>query len=269
MGWCSTCSPTTRPNCPSSHSAHTPTAEEIGALVVDEAVGQYEKKSENFPGGLDTAKEIERDVMLQILDQRWRDHLSDMDYLRDGIHLRQVAQQDPLTAWQKEGYLMFEHLLEAVDIDYVRYITHVEATAAPAIEESTLDEGLEGALTNVEAVATELPAHANAVPSAPTNTSHEKLGRNDPCWCGSKSQVQAVSWPTLRQKTPYVSPWSPWKSSRPGGSAAREYLKIDASRARHALLYELAADPNLWDDQDNAREVTTELGRLTNDLDSV
>jgi peptide chain release factor 2 len=50
--------------------------------------------------------------------------------------------------------------------------------------------------------------------------------------------------------------------------AAREYLKIDASRARHALLYELAADPNLWDDQDNAREVTTELGRLTNDLDA-
>ncbi|MGC1237757.1 MAG: peptide chain release factor 2 [Acidimicrobiales bacterium] len=50
--------------------------------------------------------------------------------------------------------------------------------------------------------------------------------------------------------------------------AAREYLKIDASRARHALLYELAADPNLWDDQDNAREVTTELGRLSNDLDA-
>jgi peptide chain release factor 2 len=50
--------------------------------------------------------------------------------------------------------------------------------------------------------------------------------------------------------------------------AAREYLKIDASRARHALLNELAADPNLWDDQDHAREVTTELGRLTNDLES-
>jgi peptide chain release factor 2 len=49
--------------------------------------------------------------------------------------------------------------------------------------------------------------------------------------------------------------------------AAREYLKIDASRARHALLTDLAADPNLWDDQDNAREVTTELGRLTNDLE--
>jgi peptide chain release factor 2 len=50
--------------------------------------------------------------------------------------------------------------------------------------------------------------------------------------------------------------------------AARDYLKMDASRTRHALLSELAADPNLWDDQDNARDVTTELGRLSNDLDS-
>jgi len=50
-------------------------------------------------------------------------------------------------------------------------------------------------------------------------------------------------------------------------SAAREYLKIDASRERHALLGELVADPNLWDDQDRAREVTTELGRLSNDLE--
>jgi len=52
-------------------------------------------------------------------------------YLRDGIHLRQIANTDPLTAWQKEGYLMFEHLLEAVDSDYVRYITHVEAQFEP------------------------------------------------------------------------------------------------------------------------------------------
>src|SRR5271170_7778155 len=125
-----------------------------------------------------------------------------MDYLRDGIHLRQVAQQDPLTAWQKEGYLMFEHLLEAVDIDYVRYITHVEATAAPS-ESSDDDEGLEGALTNANQVApgaTELPAHDSPKAAAPSATSaiasggratsgpapqREKLGRNDVCWCGS------------------------------------------------------------------------------------
>jgi preprotein translocase subunit SecA len=176
-------------------------ADEIVGLVVDEAVGQYEKKSENYPGGLDTAKDIERDVMLQILDQRWREHLSDMDYLRDGIHLRQVAQQDPLTAWQKEGYLMFEHLLESVDIDYVRYITHVEASALEEAEaeNDAADEGLEGALTNANQLApgaTELPAHpaAAAVTSSAATTSapkqHDKLGRNDPCWCGSKRKFK-------------------------------------------------------------------------------
>ena len=159
-------------------------ADDVAGLVVDEAVGLYEKKSENFVGGLDTAKEIERDVMLQILDQRWRDHLSDMDYLRDGIHLRQVAQQDPLTAWQKEGYLMFEHLLEAVDLDYVRYITHVEATVEPV--ETTGDDGLQGAVTNVNEVApgaAELPVHE--APKKHNPKDGDKPGRNDPCWCGS------------------------------------------------------------------------------------
>jgi preprotein translocase subunit SecA len=171
--------------------------DEIIGLVVDEAAGQYEKKSENFPGGLDTAKDIERDVMLQILDQRWREHLSDMDYLRDGIHLRQVAQQDPLTAWQKEGYLMFEGLLASVDNDYVRYITHVEATPEEeaVIEAGMTDDGLEGALTNANQLApgaTELPAaKASTSPSvAAAPKQHEKLGRNDPCWCGSKRKFK-------------------------------------------------------------------------------
>jgi len=172
--------------------------DEVVGLVVDEAIAQYEEKAEKLPGGLDTAKEIERDVMLQILDQRWRDHLSEMDYLRDGIHLRQVAQQDPLTAWQKEGYLMFEHLLEAVDDDYVRYITHVEATAAAL--EGDDDEGLEGAITNADQVApgaTELPSHAalasaagTAVAAAKPAAPREKLGKNDPCWCGSKRKFR-------------------------------------------------------------------------------
>ncbi|MGA7835516.1 MAG: preprotein translocase subunit SecA [Acidimicrobiales bacterium] len=170
-------------------------ADEIAALVIDEAIGKYEKKSENYPGGLDTAKDIERDVMLQILDQRWREHLSDMDYLRDGIHLRQVAQQDPLTAWQKEGYLMFEHLLESVDIDYVRYVTHVEATALEEAEaeDELVDDGLQGALTNVNQVApgaTELPEHRTSSAASPAPKQHEKLGRNDPCWCGSKRKFK-------------------------------------------------------------------------------
>ena len=80
---------------------------------------------------------------------------------------------------------MFEHLLEAVDIDYVRYITHVEALPVPN-EGDDVDQGLEGALTNVDAVApgaTELPAHD--VVKTPAATHNDKIGRNDPCWCGS------------------------------------------------------------------------------------
>ncbi len=160
--------------------------DDILGVVIDEAVGQYEKKSEEYPGGLDTAKEIERDVMLQILDQRWRDHLSDMDYLRDGIHLRQIAQTDPLSAWQKEGYLMFEALLGNIDADFVRYITHVEATALESLEEAEADEGLEGAVTNANIVApgaTELPVHGAA--KKPLPKQGDKIGRNEPCWCGS------------------------------------------------------------------------------------
>jgi preprotein translocase subunit SecA len=168
--------------------------DEIVALAVDDALSLYEEKCENFPGGIDMAKEIERDVMLQLLDQRWREHLSDMDYLRDGIHWRQVAQQDPLSAWQKEGYVMFEHLLNEVDKDFVRYITHVEATE-PALEESNSDDGLENAVTNAEIVApgaAGLVAHDGlAVQDGPKtatkqiNKERDKIGRNDPCWCGS------------------------------------------------------------------------------------
>ncbi|MGH9020986.1 MAG: preprotein translocase subunit SecA [Acidimicrobiales bacterium] len=159
--------------------------EDVVAVVVDDALGLYEAKCEAYVGGLDTAVDIERDVMLQILDQRWREHLSEMDYLRDGIHLRQVAQQDPLSAWQREGYIKFEEMLGFVDRDYVRYITHVEAIVEPAVVDD--DDGLEGASTNAELVApggVELPRQTRTV-KAPLKKQGDKIGRNEPCWCGS------------------------------------------------------------------------------------
>ncbi len=182
--------------------------------------------------------------------------------MRDGIHLRQTAQQDPLNAWQKEGYLMFEHLLEAVDSDYVRYITHVEATAA--VEESVEDEGLTGALTNANEVApgaTELPAHTSAGPAKSAALAREAWSKRS-LLVRLEAQVQAVPWPTLKQRTHFASPWSRSKNSSPGGrrrATTSRWMRI--GRATRCLS-ELAADPNLWDDQDHAREVTTELGRL-------
>src|ERR1019366_1409578 len=166
---------------------------DIEALVVEDALKLYEAKCQGYPEGLETAKEIERDVMLQVVDQRWREHLSDMDYLRDGIYLRQVAQQDPLTAWQKEGYELFEVLLVSINKDYVRYITHVEAQAVvdESAQADVADSGLEQAVTNVDVVAESevglpAPVGASAASNAkPAPKEGDKIGRNEPCWCGS------------------------------------------------------------------------------------
>ena len=57
--------------------------------------------------------------MLQLIDQKWREHLSEMDYLREGINLRAMGQQDPLVAWQRDGYEMFGQLMSGIDDDYV------------------------------------------------------------------------------------------------------------------------------------------------------
>ena len=103
------------------------TTEELVESIVEEALEYYEQHAEAMPGGAETMRQIERDVYLQIMDARWRDHLAEMDNLKDGIHLRWTVQADPLNAWQQEGYSMFGQLIEVIDNDYLRYILHVEA----------------------------------------------------------------------------------------------------------------------------------------------
>ena len=64
--------------------------------------------------------------MLQIIDQRWQDHLAEMDYLREGINLRAMGNQDPLVAYQREGFAMFGKLMDGINDDYLRYVFHVQ-----------------------------------------------------------------------------------------------------------------------------------------------
>ena len=155
----------------------------VSAVIAD-ALATYEAKCAAFPEGIETAKVIERDVLLQVVDTRWREHLSDMDYLKDGIHLRQVAQIDPLTAWQKEGFELFGAMLEAINRDYVRFITHVVVTVTEEIE-SDAANALEGAVTNAPAVEADVVTTMAGGTTVAATTPNEKLGRNDPCWCGS------------------------------------------------------------------------------------
>jgi preprotein translocase subunit SecA len=201
--------------------------EDLVESIVEEVLEYYEEHAAAMPGGADTMRQIERDVYLQIMDARWRDHLAEMDNLKDGIHLRWTVQADPLNAWQQEGYAMFGQLMEVIDNDYLRYILHVEAVQ-PTAAEPDLDKAvyaaaedpvaetsaLAGALlaeqgTNVIGQTTEMARPAGGNGSGPgvgrapkaqvrrpnppdpdalvpvVKEQHEKIGRNDPCWCGS------------------------------------------------------------------------------------
>src|SRR5215204_4531774 len=74
---------------------------------------------------------LERFMLLQIIDNRWREHLHDMDYLREGIHLRGFAQIDPLVAYKNEGFEMFTELMNNIWDEFARYIFNVEVSVEP------------------------------------------------------------------------------------------------------------------------------------------
>ncbi len=76
-------------------------------------------------------RQVERQVMLRVIDARWREHLKEMDHLRDGINLRALGQKDPLSEWQRESYEMFGQLIDTIDREYVQYVMHVQVTEQP------------------------------------------------------------------------------------------------------------------------------------------
>jgi preprotein translocase subunit SecA len=114
--------------------AEASTVPQLVESLVAEALDKYANRDEAFPGGPEEARQVEREIMLQIIDQRWREHLAEMDYLREGINLRAMGQQDPLVAWQREGFEMFGQMMSAIDDDYLRYVMHVQVVADTAAE---------------------------------------------------------------------------------------------------------------------------------------
>ncbi|MGH9164161.1 MAG: SEC-C metal-binding domain-containing protein, partial [Acidimicrobiales bacterium] len=181
--------------------AQAGSAELVRESLHNEALAYYDHREEHMPGGAETMRDLEREIMLRIVDQRWREHLAEMDYLRDGINLRAMGQQDPLVAWQREGYDMFGQMMGAIDDDYVKYVMHVEVLAdrpdGPdlaraefvAAEDSVSEMSAQSpaAVANVAAAAEgqAAPPPAEVTQAPVVRGEHEKLGRNQPCWCGS------------------------------------------------------------------------------------
>jgi preprotein translocase subunit SecA len=186
--------------------ADADSTDEIYDIVMADAAAFYNKREEQL--GETVMREIERQVMLRIIDQRWREHLEEMDYLQEGINLRAVGQKDPLTEWQREGYEMFGTLMKGIAQDFVKYVMHVQVVQDDAAQEIT-PAGLVGGLQNIQqlssdnvettgfeaaaaaAVASgELPPEAVAPPTQPANvpvvkSEFDKTPRNAPCPCGS------------------------------------------------------------------------------------
>ena len=104
--------------------------DELYDLVMAEATAHYQQRETEL--GTDVMREVERQVMLRIIDQRWREHLEEMDYLKEGINLRAMGQKDPLTEWQREGYEMFGAMMKAIAQDFVRYVMHVQVVQKEA-----------------------------------------------------------------------------------------------------------------------------------------
>ena len=107
---------------------HSDTAELVD-LVLADAGAQYEAREAEL--GEEVMRALERFLLLQVIDERWREHLYDMDYLREGIGLRGAAQLDPLVAYKNEAYTLFTDLMNTVWSDFTRMIFHVEFQAAP------------------------------------------------------------------------------------------------------------------------------------------
>src|SRR4051794_40884193 len=181
--------------------------QELLGELRDDIVKAYEEREEELGGEL--MRGLERFILLQIIDERWREHLHDMDYLREGIHLRGFAQEDPLVAYKNEAFGMFGALIQAIWEEFARYIFNVELEIEqegpgggggqmwqpPSGSSST------GPLQYTGGGMDQPSALAAAAAGAGPNDEyyeeppppveqrklddHERLGRNDPCWCGS------------------------------------------------------------------------------------
>src|SRR3954452_6869564 len=195
---------------------HSIDREELKRMLVEDAQSLYDEREKEL--GEELMRALERYLLLQIIDQRWREHLYDMDYLREGIHLRGFAQIEPIVAYKNEAFDLFTDLMNSIWADFARMVFHVEvevqAEDGPAPEEYLPQPGASqtrpGAVTYSGGGDVQPSALAAAAGGAGTAIAadgytnggtdgesaapvvqqrrvdaDQAIGRNDPCWCGS------------------------------------------------------------------------------------
>ncbi|HYJ61611.1 MAG TPA: preprotein translocase subunit SecA [Actinomycetota bacterium] len=164
-------------------------AQELKERFTAAAIAAYDRKEDAVTPAV--MRELERVVLLNITDTKWREHLYEMDYLQEGIHLRAYAQRDPLTEYRREAFDMFELLTQSIREDFVKYIYRVELVrqdqqaAAPRLQrvQETKEDVASGAAGAGEAPA-DVAMGTRSGGAAPQAVS-DKVPRNGPCPCGS------------------------------------------------------------------------------------
>ncbi len=147
----------------------------LTAQILEDATVAYEKRQSDL--GTDVMRELERKVLLSVLDRKWREHLYEMDYLQEGIGLRAMAQRDPLVEYQREGYELFSAMMDGIKEELASLVFNVQVTVegngsqvkAAGISEKPSDvTGLQYTASDESGVATK-----------------GEVSRNSPCPCGS------------------------------------------------------------------------------------
>ena len=163
--------------------------EPLRQRIVDAVQAAYDEKAEGIGPGM---RQLEKQIMLQVLDTLWKEHLQVMDQLRQGIHLRAYANKNPKQEYKRESFALFEGLLQRLKYEVVRFLSNVQvqrSDEAAAIEQQRRDAAAKQkmAFEHAEAGSAVAPA-ADAPPPAapqPMTRAQPKVGRNDPCPCGS------------------------------------------------------------------------------------
>jgi len=158
-------------------------------VIMADASRYYAQRESEM--GEATMREVERQVMLRIIDQRWREHLEEMDYLQEGINLRAMGQKDPLTEWQREGFEMFGALMKGIAQDFVKYVMHVQVVKneAPALQVQNLQQtSFETEETSAfSEVSPDVAPASDPVQKTVVKSAEDwsTTPRNAPCPCGS------------------------------------------------------------------------------------
>ncbi len=147
---------------------NTLTKKDLKDRLLEIAYNRYEDKKQEL--GEEMLKEVQRIILLRVVDRKWMDHIDNMDQLRQGIGLRAYAQTDPVIAYKNEGYLMYEEMLGAIGEDVIKMLFHVKLETQ--FEER--NKPIAMATNKDEASQVKEPVRKG-----------EKIGRNDPCPCGS------------------------------------------------------------------------------------